>query len=279
MTTKHILPTVTACCLVAALSAAAQAQIPGRLNQSQALGSGTMLQAAPVNSGTAASNLRNSSLFPPPPNLQTQNQMGQQNQQGTAPATGAQAMIQRGRFLRLNRSARNFVGSDSADSRGFIGAESADNERLRQAARAAAVAGAASAAGASPTGAALLGAAAASGPDAPRPLFPRAQGAEGGPVEPVAPAKLYPPRLKVDFEYSRPAKEVVGSNLSQLLGSCSRLQCLGPIEVSLTGRTATLRGRVASERDRSLAERLVLFEPGISKVENDLVVGPPPEAP
>jgi hypothetical protein len=49
--------------------------------------------------------------------------------------------------------------------------------------------------------------------------------------------------------------------------------------VSVEGATATLRGEVASERDRTLAERLVLFEPGIDSVRNELKVRSPSKGP
>lgn len=42
--------------------------------------------------------------------------------------------------------------------------------------------------------------------------------------------------------------------------------------VRLEGRTAILEGEVASERHRALAERLLLLEPGISSVRNELTV-------
>jgi osmotically-inducible protein OsmY len=45
-----------------------------------------------------------------------------------------------------------------------------------------------------------------------------------------------------------------------------------PMEVSVQGATATLRGVVASARDREMAELLVRFEPGISTVRNELTV-------
>lgn len=44
------------------------------------------------------------------------------------------------------------------------------------------------------------------------------------------------------------------------------------VEVEMSGRTAVLRGSVPSERDRELAEGLALLEPGISAVQNELVV-------
>ncbi|MBW8884181.1 MAG: BON domain-containing protein [Planctomycetia bacterium] len=48
---------------------------------------------------------------------------------------------------------------------------------------------------------------------------------------------------------------------------------LGPIEATLEGTTAVLRGRVATEADRQLADGLARLEPGIVAVRNELVVG------
>ncbi len=51
-----------------------------------------------------------------------------------------------------------------------------------------------------------------------------------------------------------------------------RLQVHSPLEVSIEGRTATLRGAVATERERILAEQMVHLEPGVWTVDNQLVV-------
>jgi hypothetical protein len=50
---------------------------------------------------------------------------------------------------------------------------------------------------------------------------------------------------------------------------------LGPIQATLEGRTAVLRGTVASEADRQLAEGLARLEPEVMAVRNELVVGNP----
>ncbi|MDA7951709.1 MAG: BON domain-containing protein [Pirellulaceae bacterium] len=50
------------------------------------------------------------------------------------------------------------------------------------------------------------------------------------------------------------------------------LQSHGGVSITMEGRTAILRGNVASASARDLAKRLVLFEPGIDKVQNEIVV-------
>jgi len=48
------------------------------------------------------------------------------------------------------------------------------------------------------------------------------------------------------------------------------------IQVAMQGRTAVLTGSVGSDRDRKLAAGLALLEPGISAVQNELVVADAP---
>jgi hypothetical protein len=50
-------------------------------------------------------------------------------------------------------------------------------------------------------------------------------------------------------------------------------------EVVLSGRTAILRGVVASERDALLMAQLAALEPGVSQVENQLALGAPEAIP
>jgi hypothetical protein len=56
------------------------------------------------------------------------------------------------------------------------------------------------------------------------------------------------------------------------------MRFVGSPEVVMEGRTAILRGTVASEEDRDLAEALAKMEPDVLKVRNELVVADTPEA-
>jgi hypothetical protein len=85
---------------------------------------------------------------------------------------------------------------------------------------------------------------------------------------------MNPPQLAVSFAYSAPPAEKLPALLHQRLADCPQLHAIGPIEVSMTGRTAIVRGTVASARDQFLAQQLLLFEPGISAVQNELRVQP-----
>jgi hypothetical protein len=152
------------------------------------------------------------------------------------------------RFIRGNRRSGTFVGGDSRDRRGFVGSlQGGQMGRAR------------------PT---ISRPRPSSAPDANRTTSPAGRSRSG----------QYEPRLSVAFDVARPTEEAIARDLTRLLGSSPEFPSTSRIEVSVAGRVATLRGEVASERDRTLAERLVLFEPGIDSVQNELKVGSPSRA-
>jgi hypothetical protein len=55
------------------------------------------------------------------------------------------------------------------------------------------------------------------------------------------------------------------------------LRFVGPAEVVMEGRTAILRGKVASQEDRELVEALTKMEPDVLEVKNELEVVEMPE--
>ena len=83
---------------------------------------------------------------------------------------------------------------------------------------------------------------------------------------------IYEPRLAVGFSFEPAAPEVLSERLTQSLNALPRFRRAGPLSVTVDARTATLRGVVASTEDRQLAEVVVGFEPGVSKVVNQLTV-------
>lgn len=91
--------------------------------------------------------------------------------------------------------------------------------------------------------------------------------------------ELYYPQLSVGFDFGSRREEAVSSAVTRQLQETPVLRTTSPIAVSVEGRTATLRGEVASERDRELAQQLALFEPGIDGVRNLLTVKSPRPAP
>jgi len=152
------------------------------------------------------------------------------------------------RFLRQNRTTEDFVGAKPAAEPGFVGQQEA----------------------ATPPPAAAMPAAAEvqveTGPEV-NLTQPKTASSTG----------MYRPRLRVDFRFApRPASQISRALAAQLQRTPA-IQPTSPIEVTVEGETVVLRGSVASERQRVLAGNLMLFEPGISKVQNDLTVKSLPE--
>jgi len=79
--------------------------------------------------------------------------------------------------------------------------------------------------------------------------------------------------LRLGFQPTAAAANAPLPKLQTSLTKAPGLTKLGPIEASLEGTTAVLRGRVATEADRQLAEGLTRLEPGVVGVRNELVVG------
>jgi len=150
------------------------------------------------------------------------------------------------RFIRGNREVTDFVGADGREEQQFVGRQQVgvDAEEIRSAVDDLAI---------------------QTGPDA------------NQTVAPVMPPRvqLYPPRLKVAFDFAPAGASEVNARLSHHLETSLRLGAPSQIEVSVAGDAAILRGVVASERERKLAELLLQFEPGIGRVENQLQIHPP----
>jgi len=164
------------------------------------------------------------------------------NQGGSTSATGGVGTLNfNERFIRGNRRAGNFVGGDSRDRRGFVGSQQGgQTTRSRP----------------------VITVPRSTAPDANR-TASAARRARSG---------MYEPRLSIAFDVTRPTEEATAEDLAHLLSASPGFQSSNRFEVSVEGGIATLRGEVASERDRTLAERLVLFEPGIDSVQNELKV-------
>jgi len=90
----------------------------------------------------------------------------------------------------------------------------------------------------------------------------------------VRPTGLYAERLTLAEDAVRqPQTTTVQPALSEGLLSFIQSHSM-TLEVSSEDHSVTLRGAVASERDRQTTQLLVMFEPGIQKVENHLTVDP-----
>lgn len=171
------------------------------------------------------------------------------NQGSSASATGGVGTLNfNERFIRGNRRTGNFVGGDSRDRRGFVGSQQGgQTTRSRP----------------------VITTPRSAAPDANRTASAARRGRSG----------MYDPRLSIAFEVTRPTEEEVAESLARLLTASPGFQSANRFEVSVEGGIATLQGEVASERDRTLAERLILFEPGIDSVRNELKVKRPPQIP
>jgi len=88
-------------------------------------------------------------------------------------------------------------------------------------------------------------------------------------------------RASVSVGFRRPVVAPTGVSrvLAQRLSNSRRVQVVSPVEVVIQGRTATLRGVVATQYDRALAEQLARLEAGIGQVRNELVVAVAPAEP
>jgi hypothetical protein len=78
--------------------------------------------------------------------------------------------------------------------------------------------------------------------------------------------------LRLGFPSPAPAPGQASTVLSQRLTQLPGVQLVGTPEVLLDGRTAVVLGTAASERDRELVSRLLLLEPGVSAVRNEMSV-------
>jgi hypothetical protein len=80
---------------------------------------------------------------------------------------------------------------------------------------------------------------------------------------------------RVDFQYPTPTGADVSSTLALLLQKTPGIHSLSPMEVSYQSGILVLKGIVATAHDRDLAERLARLEPGVDRIQNDLVVATP----
>lgn len=79
----------------------------------------------------------------------------------------------------------------------------------------------------------------------------------------------------------RPSPAAVTGQIQARLSKIPRVREMGAFSVAMDGRTAILSGAVATEGDRTLLARLMLLEPGVLEVRNELAVTelPPPPIP
>jgi hypothetical protein len=88
-----------------------------------------------------------------------------------------------------------------------------------------------------------------------------------------------PPAIRVRLQpaFDVPTLPAGQANL-EILARMTRVMELRGVaspQVEIAGRTAVLRGTVATERDRALLERIASLEPGVSRVENLVTIQAP----
>ena len=173
--------------------------------------------------------------------LSRRNPPGALNNPAEGMIDGGGALTGSERFIRGNRRVTDYIGTDTGDRRNFVGVTQARQPRT-------------------PPAAATV-------------LEPKLPEVNRAPTESTSSNRPYPPRLVLAPDLSGPTPRAVVSAVEEHLLK-SPIRWLSPLEVSLKGRTAVLRGEVGSVRDRELAEALARFEPGVSDIQNDLRVAP-----
>jgi hypothetical protein len=77
---------------------------------------------------------------------------------------------------------------------------------------------------------------------------------------------------RIAFAVPAPApRATVQANLQQMIGSAEQLPSRTGIKVQWDGDTIVLRGQVSNNEERRVAESLILLEPGVRTVRNELV--------
>jgi hypothetical protein len=86
---------------------------------------------------------------------------------------------------------------------------------------------------------------------------------------------------RIGFAVPTVASSDVSTKLSGQLSRSSAISSAGGVSVDLDGKTAVLRGTVATDHDRQLAALVAMLEPGVSQVRNELQVqsASPPQGP
>jgi hypothetical protein len=161
------------------------------------------------------------------------------------------------RFVRTSRQAGAFVGTDSADTRAFVGSVAAG-----------------SGTGTSSTSIRRGGGGGGGGS-----ASANRGGRRGRQSDEI--------RVTLDVGFALPpgkvaqeARDLAAAKLAGRMERSTWIQKRSPLVVTLDQGIATLRGVVATEHDRVLAEQLALLEPSIAAVKNELTVQPPePAAP
>jgi hypothetical protein len=85
----------------------------------------------------------------------------------------------------------------------------------------------------------------------------------------------------IAFDYTPRGPAAIRTDLQSVIARSSRLPSRDNIRVSMDGSTVVLSGRVATDRERRLADAIVRLTPGVQSVRNELQApqAPPPKTP
>ena len=86
----------------------------------------------------------------------------------------------------------------------------------------------------------------------------------------------FEPRIEIGFEVTTPQVTAIASSVATSLGATKPGSRFRGVQVAFEGGTAILRGVVATQNDRTLAEQIALLEPSVSAVRNDITIASRP---
>ena len=92
-------------------------------------------------------------------------------------------------------------------------------------------------------------------------------------TSPSTPARAGKNASVVGFSSRATLPDPFSQRVTAIVQRTPQVRTLSPVRVDMNGEVATLRGRVATQQDRELAENLIRLEPGVSDVRNELSVG------
>ena len=88
----------------------------------------------------------------------------------------------------------------------------------------------------------------------------------------AAAKKMIRPIIRPDVEVTRESNSEIATNAKKRLGRIQMPKRLKGVEATVDGETVVLSGQVATESDKRMVERLVMLEPGIDSVRNEVTV-------
>jgi osmotically-inducible protein OsmY len=87
-----------------------------------------------------------------------------------------------------------------------------------------------------------------------------------------------PVRLELAFTAPRPSMATVATNIQANLNNVLANRNFGQVQTSMDNGVVVLTGRTGTESQRTVLESLVMIQPGVSAVRNEIVVGPPEDS-